>query len=868
MYPEDPNEELDFHCAEMKAERIGLGDSEEQAERFSRAKMGNRTTTREEVYEMHPLECLEAFTRHLRFAVRTLARHKASYAMAIGILALGIGMSVAMFSLVDAVLLRPLPFLKQDQIEVIWKKDPLAGPVVEELAYPELRDLQESIKEFEAVALMPTTLYGYARVLSNGEAEPVQIESTPVSHDFFRVLGVTPAIGRDFSEEDEHPGAGPVVMLSDRIWREHFSSDASIVGRMINLNGQGYTVLGVMGRGVEFPRGVGMWVPLGVSKNVVERRGATFLQAIARRRPETSHQAITTAVNALFQRQIVDHPESYSKTQEAVVTALPEYWTGSARLHLWIMMAAALLLLLAAMIGAGNLFLSQILSRRWEIATRGALGASRRQIILQLAAESMVAAILASVGGLAIAHFMIRLLTRLAPPDIPRLGDAALNLESLCVAVGASVAAAMVCAVVPVWLVTDKHLESALREGGLRSSLSRSGARTKNAFMLAQAAVTMVLLTMACLLGLSYRSMMTADVGFANKDALTVNLVLRGPGLFSNMPGTQRYTRFLDRLRQEPGITSAGAVLVRPLEGPIGWDASYEFEFEGGGKEGKQLPKANYEVITPGYLRTVGTPSIEGRDFDEHDVEDGEAVAIINQSLAARIRASGYAAIGHRVKLRTGLRRDWLKIVGVVADARYRSITQTGMDIYIPFLQGGTVAYAAVRGTRPKAELLSTMRRIMAELEPGQALAGAATIGELEETNAARHRFNMVLLLWFAACAAVLAAAGVYGVIAGAVAERRREIAIKTALGAGRGQVVRDVTARCIGYVVAGEVLGMAGAVALARLGSDLLYGVSYSDPFVLGGSFAFLLLAAAISAWLPAWLATGSDPRSLLQSE
>ena len=869
MFPEDPKDELDFHYEEMMADRMGRGDSEEQAERYARAKLGNRTKTREEVYEMGPLERLETFTRYGRNAVRTLARHKTSSAMVIGILALGIGMSVAMFSLVDAVLLRPLPFPMQDQIEVIWKKDPLAGPVVGELSYPELRDLQESIKEFEAVALMPTTLYGYARVLRDGAADPVQIESTPVSHDFFRVLGVTPAIGRDFSAADEHPGAQPVVMLSDRVWRAHFSSDESIVGRMINLNGQGYSVIGVMGRGVEFPLGVGMWVPLGVSANVVENRRFTYLQALARRKAETTHEAIATQVNTLFTRQIADHPESYSRTQEAVVTSLPDYWTGSARLHLWIMLAAALLLLVAAIICAGNLFLSRTLSRSWEMATRGALGARRRQILLQLAVESAIAAILAAVGGLGIALLMIRFLTRLAPTDIPRLQDAALNLEGFCVAASAAVMAAIVCAVLPGWLVTDRHLEAALREGGMRSSLSRNGARMKNAFLLVQAAVTIVLLSMACLLGLSYRSMMTADLGFSNQDALTVNLVLHGRGLVSGQaitPKTRRvfYSQLLERIRQEVGITSAGAVLVRPLEGPTGWDVAYQFEFEAGANADRQLPKANYEAITPGYLQTVGTPLLEGRDFNEHDLTEGEQVVVINQTLAARIRAAGQHPVGHRVKLGIG-DGSWRKIVGVAADARYRGITKTGMDVYVPHMQSAFVAYVAVRGTRPKAELLSLVRRVLAEIEPGQAVAGAATIGELVDADAARHRFNMMLLLCFAACAAVLAGAGVYSVIAGAVAERRREIAIKTALGAERRQVVLEVTRRCLGFVVAGELLGVGGAVVLARLGADLLYGVSYRDPMTLSSVFLFLLIVALGSAFWPAWVAAGEDPKSSL---
>ncbi len=231
---------------------------------------------------MSPPYFLDIGARHVRFAVRTLLRHKSAYFPAAAILALGIGMSVAVFSLVDAVLLRPLPFPGQESIHVTWKVDRLPGNHVEELAYPELRDLQENIGDFEYVAVMPTSLYGYARVLQNGKSEPVQIESAPVSHDFFRVLGVSPVLGRDFTSSDEHVGAAPVVVISDQVWRSQLGADPRIIGRMIRLNGQGHTVIGVMGRGIEFPRGAGLWVPLGVEQRIVDRRGATFLQAIAR----------------------------------------------------------------------------------------------------------------------------------------------------------------------------------------------------------------------------------------------------------------------------------------------------------------------------------------------------------------------------------------------------------------------------------------------------------------------------------------------------------------------------------------------------------------------------------------------------------
>src|SRR6266550_1948565 len=287
---------------------------------------------------MSPLNLLENGARHVLIALRTLFRHKGVYFSAIGILALGIGMSVAMFSLVDAVLLRPLPFPEQELIQVIWKTDALAGAPLVELAYPELRDLQENITGFQSVAVMPTTLYGYGRVIQAGNGESVQVESAPVSHDFFRVLGISPVMGRDFTSSDDRVGAPPVVVVSDWVWRQHFGADRKIIGKMIRLNGQGHTVIGVMARGVDFPRGTGLWIPLGIDRRVVERRTATFLQAIARVRRDYSHDSLTTQVNTLFARLAADHPDAYSRSQQGVVTPIFEYWTGSARLHLWIML--------------------------------------------------------------------------------------------------------------------------------------------------------------------------------------------------------------------------------------------------------------------------------------------------------------------------------------------------------------------------------------------------------------------------------------------------------------------------------------------------------------------------------------------------
>jgi len=808
----------------------------------------------------------------MRQAVRSLRRNKAAYLPAAGILALGIGMSVAMFSLVDAVLLRPLPFPRQESIQVIWKVDPQAGSHVEELAYPELRDLQESIQDFEYVAVMPTSLYGYARVLQAGKAEPVQIESAPVSHDFFRVLGVSPVLGRDFTSSDERVGAPPVVVISDRVWRDRLGADPGIVGRMIRLNGQGHAVIGVMAPGVEFPRGAGLWIPLGVDERIVERRGATFLQAIARARPGLSRERIASQVNGLFKRLAADYPGAYTPSQQGVVTPLVEYWTGSARLHLWIMLGASLLLLVASTISSSNLLLSRTLARRPEMATRLALGAQRGRILAQLGAEGAVVALIAAAAGLGVAQAAIRFLVRWAPADIPRLPEAALDLDGFYFAAGAAVLATIGCTALSGWSATRVNLESALREGSARSSLSRRGGRTRSVFILAQAAVTVILLAIASLLVLSYRSMMSADNGFANRDALSMNLQLRGPGIFSGQgfdPKSRRsfYTGLLNRLREAPGVTSAAAVLLRPLEGTIGWDVRYEFEFEAGGKDSRVLPKANYEVVTPDYFKTVGTPLLEGRDFDDHDSDTGEPVVIVSRTLAERIRAAGHSALGHRLFLGLGPARG-SKVVGVCADAWYRSITRRGADIFVPYLQAlPPTNYVVIRGTQPAQDLAALVRRTLAEIDSNQAVAGVATLGELIDANAARHRFNMLLLLWFGVCAAILAATGVYSVIAETMAARECEIAIRTALGAQRTRLVRDMVSGTLRLVLMGESLGAAIVFALGKLDSELLYGVSARDPLVLESVAVFLFMVSLGAAFWPAWSAAGSDPKAALRA-
>jgi predicted permease len=534
------------------------------------------------------------------------------------------------------------------------------------------------------------------------------------------------------------------------------------------------------------------------------------------------------------------------------------------------MLGASLLLLIAAIVSAGNLFLSRALSRQHEISTRAALGAGPAQILLQFAAEGIAAGVIAAAFGLLIAETAVRFLVKWSPADIPRLSEAALHMAVFAFAAGVALLAAVVCSVLPGWFLTRWNLEPALRSGGARSSASRTGSYTQSAFVFAQAAVTVTLLTMAALLVVSYRSMMTADTGFANRDALSMNLALRGPGLFGAQAydlKTRRafYARLLDRLRQSPGVTAAAAVLLRPFEGAIGWDAQYQFEFEAGRQQHHEARQANFEVVTPGYFQTVGTPLIEGRDFTDRDEPAGESVAVVSNSLARRIRNAGMSPIGHRLRIGHGA---WMTVVGVCASARYRGVTQSGDDIFVPYLQStAPTNYVVIRGSRPTGELAALVRQTLAGMDPNQAVADVATLGSLIGRYTARHRFNMILLLWFGACAVILAAMGVYSVIAEGIALRRREIAIKTVLGIRKPRLVREIVYRALAFVLAGEALGLCGvSILLGRFASNLLYGVSPRDPLVLGSVLVFLFVVALAAALCPAWLAAGRDPNAALK--
>ncbi len=838
----DLDDELNHHFEQLRQDLIDEGHSPAEATDMARRKLGNRTLVRETVREMGPVRFLDTAVRTVRFAFRTYTRRGGAYLLAMAVLATGIGITAAIFSLVEAVLLRPLPFPDQNSLVVIWKADPKAGAPFVELAYPELLDLQQNVRAFDSVAVMPTTLYGYGVVIQNAGRDPVQVESAPVSQDFFRTLGVSPILGRDFSSADEHVGAAPVAILSNAVWRQEFGSDKTIAGRQIRLNGTGFTVIGVMAPEIDFPRGVGIWVPIGIRPDT-QKRGSVYLQAIARVRRGYSQTQAAVQVNSLFQRLARAYPQFYTPAQQAAITALPAYWSGPARLQLPISLAAAFLLLATACLTASNLFLSRTMARRQEIATRAALGATTSRILAQFLIEGLAAASIAGLAGLGLAWCLIRFLVIWAPADLPRIGDAHIDRAVFLFCGALSSIAALACSLAPILIAVRGRLTA-----------TRTGRRLQGAFTLSQTAITVVLLTAALLIVVRVRAMLTADIGFANRDAVTMNLALKGPQPDPDL----FYTRLLDGLRKSPSVTDAAAVLLRPLEGEIGWDVPFRTEFDGA-EDARKLPVSNFEVVTPGYFQTVGTPLLSGRDFTLHDAENGDRVAIVSHSLADRFQRMGHPAMGSRIRLGRGSGGDWWKIVGIAADTRYRGVAQPREDIYVSYLQTAIpVNYVVVRGHGTSGDLAALVRREAARIDPGQAVARVATIAQLLDRDTAGRRFHMMLLVTFGAGALLLAAAGTCSVVAESVSVRRREIAMRTVLGAERAALIRMLMRSTLRFVLAGELTGLVAILLSGQTASQL----------IPGAVLIFLLAVSTAAAWVPAWTATGRDPCIVLHAD
>ncbi|MBL8203160.1 MAG: ABC transporter permease [Blastocatellia bacterium] len=874
-------EEVALHLEAIYEDRLADGVSEMEAQ--ARAVQS---------YDWHLLECelsrvepserspwwptwqmrgmqMESLLQDLRFGGRMLRKQPGFTMVAALTLALGIGACTAIFSIVYTVLLRPLPFAEQEQLVALWKRDTTTQQALVELSYAEVRDWGQQANSLSGVAVMPATVYGYGYVLT-GRGEAVQLESAKVSGSFFAVLGAQAAVGRVLNDDDDVLNGPKTVVISDRLWRERFNADPQLIGQSITLSEANYTVIGVMPAKFEYPKGVDLWLPFKtvVAARMIEGYGATFLTAVGRLKPGVSQAQAEAELNMVVARIAAAHPETEANGHRIVITPLAAHLFGDARPALWLLLAATAMLLLIAAANIANLSLARATARRREFAVRAALGAGRGRLIRQLLTESFLLALAGGIGGVALSYWLIKLLVRVAPADIPRIEDVSLNITVLLFSLGVTLLTAVLCGLVPALTASRLNLNQALNEGGVKMAGERTGQRTRSALVIVEVAVTVILLVGATLILRSFVNLSRLDLGFDPSHTLTMQLRLQGAKYGTPEARRTFYKQLIERLESKPGVEAASAVLIRPMEGEVGWDTPFTLEGQSD-EDAKKNRVPNFEAISPHYFRTIKLPLKAGREFTDFDHETAQPVAIISETMAKTVFGAGVDPLGKKLKQNF---RDapWRTIVGVVGDTRYRALQDTRFDLYIPFAQWpqAFVNHFAVRTKVEPNAMLATVRNEVAALDATQAVSRVATLDEMVATHLAQPRFSAVLLNWLSGLALLLAAMGIYGVLAYSVAQRTGEFGIRLALGAQSQDILRLVIGQGLRLVVIGLLVGLAASLALSRLLEKLLFGVSTTDPLTFVIAALALTVIALLACWLPARRAMKVDPMVALHCE
>jgi predicted permease len=799
------------------------------------------------------------FVRDLRYGLRALLSAPAFTLAAVLTLALGLGATTAIFSVVERVLLRPLPFQDPDRLVVLRQAPPSGGHVFE-WSYPDYADMRRETRSFEGLAVVP---YSVTRLVWSG-AEPAPARAALVSANLFPVLGVRPALGRAFLPEEDRPGAERVVLLGDGVWRRRFGGDPAVVGRVVTLSAESYRVVGVLPPGFEYPAGSELWVPVVTAvDSLAELRQIGFLDVVGRLRPGVTPAAATADAQAALDELARTYRPSTPRAS-VTLTPLSEDLLGDVRPTLFVLLAAAGLVLLIACANVANLLLARASTRKAEIAVRTALGASRSRLVRQLLAESLLLAGAGALLGVGVGFVGLDLLMAVVPPDLPRIEGAGLDPRMLAFCAAVTLSTALAFGLLPALRASGSAagLEAASRR------LAGGGGRLARGLVVGEIALAALVLVGSGLLIRSLSRLQSVDLGFDRERTLSLELFLPE----ARYPDAARVQDFYDRLIERagalPGVTQAAGVLLRPLQGPDGFD--YPFSIEGRpAHEQATYPLLNYEAITPGYFAASGIPLLSGRAFGSADDAEAPGVVIVSRGLARRFWPDA-DPIGRRIKWGPpDGPAPWLTIVGVAGDARYRGLQSPTLDVYVPYRQSPWgLNNLIVRSSADPASLAAALAREARGIDASVATLDAATASDLVDTALRRPRFNALLLGFFAAAALALAGVGIYGVTSYAALRRTREMGIRMALGAGPGEVRRLVIGQALGAGAVGIAIGLAAALAGTRLLRGLLFEVHPADPLTFAAVPLFLAFVAALAGWVPARRAARLAPTTALRAE
>ena len=800
----------------------------------------------------------------VRRAVRSLLRAPGFTVVVVATLALGIGANTAIFSVVDGVLLKRLPYPQPEELVSVWQDvSRRGGPVREWFSYPALEDVRDEPGLFQGAAV-----WGGWRPTLTGTGEPEVMVGAEVSAGMFPdVLRVRPALGRAFLPEEDNEGAGAVVILSHDLWQSRFAGDPRVVGRSVTLNEVPHTVVGVMPQGFRppFVPEAALWRAMGTSGTRTCPRGCFVARALARLAPGVGLPQAQAHLDALSGRLEQEYPESNTNLS-LVVFGLQEDLTHQTSRALWILMGAVGFVLLIACVNVANLLLVRGAGREGELAVRAALGASRGALLRQVLVESLVLAAAGGVGALALASWGTDALMAMAPPGaVQPLVEVGLDGRAMAFTGVVTLLTGFLFGILPGWKASRQEVAVGLRVAGRGQGMG--GARLRSGLAVTQIALALVLLVGAGLLLRSFQKMNQAELGFEPEGVLAMSLSLPG-ARYPDGPSRQSYYQaLLNRLSSIPGVVSVGAVNSLPLAGNDG-DSSFLVEGEPPPEPGV-TQAAWIRPVTDGYFATVGLDLMEGRDFTSGD--DGEAprVILVNETLAARYFPNG-DAVGRRIGFGDRDDPNWRTVVGVVSDVRHFGIREgVRPAVYFPFRQVSFGAMSVVmKVDGDPSHVLAEARTAVSGLDPALAASSMEPLQAVVDRALAPDRFTAVLLSLFALVALLLAGVGTYGVVSHGVARRMREMGIRKALGADGGAVQGLVVRGAATLALAGVALGIAGSLALGRVLRSLLYEIEPSDPVTMAATAALLAVVALGAAWIPAWRARRADPMAVLRQE
>jgi putative ABC transport system permease protein len=865
----DLDDEIASHLAEAEEEYIQQGLSPEDAHWAALRSFGGVTQTKEIYRQVRSFMWLDDLRRDLRYALRTLRRSPGFTMVAVSTLAVGIGANATIFSVVNAVLLAPLPYADPARLVALKETRLLAGGTTGQrvnvpVSAGSFFDWRQQAPSLEQVAAVVTLDLTYA-----GGTEPEQIGAAAVSANFFPMLGVAPMLGRNFQPEEERPNAGSVVLLGHGFWQRRFAGDPSAIGQALTLDGRPFTIIGVMppsfggsgSAGLTRNAARELWLPLTLVEAGASR-AANFFDVFARLKPGATLTTAQTQIDAVMQRLEKEFPET-NAGRGGKVLSLTEAVYGDVQSTLWLLLGAVVLVLVIACSNVANLLFARATLRSAETAMRAALGASRSRLIRQFFTESLVLTCIGCAAGLMLAWASLQTFISILPPNVPRMDSVAIDGRVLAFTQLISLLTGMTFGLAPAWQGAQTDLNATLKAASRSNSGGIGRTRTRNALVVTQVALSLVLLMAAGLLLKSFIALRSVDPGFDPQNVLSLRVNLSRAEKYGNEQKRGAfYERTLAELKNLPGMESAAAVFPVPFSALI---SNQSFSVPGRPVNPAEQLSAQYNIVSPDYFHALRIRITQGRAFNERDRVGSPAVAIVNESLAQRMWP-GENPLGKRL----GLGRDQSEVVGVFADIKQRQLdTEPRLQICVPVLQQSSRSmFLAVRGRSAAATLLPAIRQRIAALDAELPLSDIALLEERVSGSIRRQRFAMLLLAIFAGTALALAVVGLYGVMSYLVAQRTREFGIRMALGAELRDMLKLIVGHGMKLVLAGLVLGVAGSLALTKVLGGMLFNVRATDPVTFVAVWTLLAAVGAIACYLPARRAAKVDPLVALRAE